>query len=387
MKWHLYTEKAILRLPGFAALFVSLLYFFVADIAVGATDWLPTPQPTDPCEVIACPRPKRSDEISPNINTSLSIHQLNLLGTTNETPPDVSSQADKVVVTDEKELSRAVECSKAFKRFSGDGKGGNLHWEYGRNYLDKCFRKAADLPEQLRQQLYATAVALQGKNGESYCTGSLLNNSLVLTARHCLLDANTFASNPKYQIDPTMLANLIIKGIAADGTVWSRKPISIYFDPVDAALKRQLGEDYKIRLDKYPRTLDFVAMRLDSPIPTETSPVIVATEVQLIALKEKQRLLVGFFRQDTKNAPPALYIDDLASCLIREVDLTRGYVHHHCQTDTSVSGTAIFTYDPPGTLTRIGVHLAPAGNIIPVEKPPTTGNEGALIPPALKDLQ
>lgn len=407
MRFHDDTGRVLPYLLGGAALFSFLAgeYLFGPEIAFAKKDRIF--QPTDPCEVVVCPPPPEvttqftggiassdtQENIKPRSRKEVSASsevpapQSRRSRMSNQRSSEGAAQADKIAVTDEKELNRILSCSAAFKTFSEDGKGGELNWNHAQDYLDKCLHKANDLPPRLKLQLYSTVVTLQGKDGGSYCTGSLLNNRLVLTARHCLINQNDFEQSPKHPINKALLSALVIKGIGADGNGWSRKAVSVYFDPFDAASPAQLVGNYDNRRQQYPKTLDFVAIQLDSPIMTMAAPISLATDHNLTSLTTKQRLLLGFFRQDKKDAPPTLYVDDLASCLIREVDTTRGYLHHHCQTYTSVSGAAIFMYGPKGELTIIAVHVASAGSTMAPEKTPVTGNEGAIIPVILRGIQ
>lgn len=390
-------KAALLTLIAIAAL-------FEADIVAAAGD--KTFQPSDPCVVLACPRPEATTEITygnslsstqksvPQGGSQKNVAENEGNGRSSASagisaPPLLGaiSEADKVVVDDVKEMQRVLACSKAFKKFSKDGNGGGLVWGQSQDYFAKCFRKADELPAKLKAALLSTIVAIQTQEGAALCTGSLLTNRLVLTARHCLLKEEEFGQDPKRPLNPSALSRLIIKGIGGSGEVWERKASKVVVDPFDASSPFQLSAAYDVRKTKYPRTLDLVVVQVDVPLEQVTGPVPLATASRLSSLRGKQRLLLGFFRQDEKAAPPRLYIDDLASCLIREVDRELGYLHHHCQTYASVSGAAIFLYEDEGVVNRIAIHVAPAGVTLPEKKNLITGNEGILVPAVLSTIQ
>ena len=80
-------------------------------------------------------------------------------------------------------------------------------------------------------------------------------------------------------------------------------------------------------------------------------------------------------------APLGLYIDDLRSCLVRDVAIPMGYLHHHCQAFPGTSGSPVFLVNESGELSVIALHISGPGSMLP-DRHPVTGNEATLLPVA-----
>lgn len=263
----------------------------------------------------------------------------------------------------EKERRQAAGCLDAYVRYS-----------------TTCFGSTVD-PELERVARFTTGIVYkarraQGKwHGEVWCTATIVDDSYILTARHCFSgNSNETSSNTMY-------------GFISGSTSFRIEDLGYYLDTerigeIDLAsarsVSRQRGNDIDAILIKYkPLDREFayyspVLERRIPPMPPSDN------DARLVLVRGYQRLVMRTYllkrRLGNELLPTpsqilmeghwifAMRTDGTPTCaMLPEQDVTR----HTCQTAPATSGAAVFLRDLVAWSDRrrtqvIGVHSAAA---------------------------
>jgi hypothetical protein len=305
--------------------------------------------------------------------SSASTKSLPVIEDPSEVPLPVFPLDDKgLIIVSESQSSRVRACDDVATEYRPT-LDGPLNPDFAEPFLKSCFSRPAALEKALLARIRSTVVHIAMGRGRGTCSGIVVSQWLLVTARHCFKDQQ----DTRGRLNFNALSSAEVQGVSKDGITWNRKGLMSHYDPHDSI---PTIEEVSLRKQFSRASLDYLFLKTKDergfPLPT----VSFVTPGHQKQIKFRTSLIVASYvpSGSGKIRPNQLYVNNLADCIALGYEPRSGILRHRCQTLPSFSGAPIFVRTGPQNVELFAVHSGGTG-VITNQSYADQGNEAVVI--------